>query len=73
MADVSILENRSVSLCEVLDRVLHKGAVISGEVTIAVADVELIRIALKLVLASAGTLLDEGADVKLEVESRGTR
>ncbi|MEM5785801.1 MAG: gas vesicle protein [Syntrophobacteraceae bacterium] len=57
MTENSPLENRNVSLCEVLDRVLHKGAVISGEVTIAVADVELVRLGLQLVLASSGTLM----------------
>ncbi len=57
MAVPSALEHRKVSLCEVLDRVLHKGAVISGEVGISVADIELIRLALNLVIASSGTFL----------------
>lgn len=57
MAAASVLENRNVSLCEVLDRVLNKGAVISGEVTISVADIELIRLAIQLVIASSGTLI----------------
>jgi hypothetical protein len=57
MARVSTIEHQKVTLVEVLDRVLHKGAIISGEVTISVADVELIRLALQLVIASSGTLL----------------
>lgn len=48
-----------VSLVEVLDRVLNKGAVITGEVTIAVADVDLIHVALQLVLASTAALEKE--------------
>lgn len=41
-----------VSLCEALDRVLNKGAVVSGEVTISVAGVELVYLGLELVLTS---------------------
>ena len=53
------LENRAhVSLVEAIDRVLNKGAVIAGDVTIAVADIDLIRLDLRLVLASHGTALD---------------
>ena len=44
-----------VSLCEVLDRVLNKGAVVSGEVTISVAGVELVYLGLELVLTSIET------------------
>lgn len=44
-----------VSLCETLDRVLNKGAVVAGEVTISVADVELVYLGLYLVLSSVET------------------
>ena len=44
-----------VSLCEALDRVLNKGAVVSGEVTISVAGVELVYLGLELVLTSVET------------------
>jgi hypothetical protein len=44
-----------VSLCEALDRVLNKGAVVSGEVIISVAGVELIYLGLELVLTSVET------------------
>jgi hypothetical protein len=59
MIDLSLDEHRNVSLCEVLDRVLSKGAVISGEVAISVADVELIKLGLQLVIASAGNMINE--------------
>ena len=45
-----------VSLCETLDRVLNKGAVVAGEVTISVADVELVYLGLHLVLSSVETV-----------------
>jgi gas vesicle structural protein len=44
-----------VSLCEALDRVLNKGAVVSGEVVISVAGVELVYLGLELVLTSVET------------------
>jgi gas vesicle protein GvpA/GvpJ/GvpM family len=48
-------DRRSVSLCETLDRILNKGAVVAGEVTISVADIELVYLGLHLVLSSVET------------------
>jgi hypothetical protein len=48
-------ECERVSICEVLDRVLNKGVVVAGEVTISVADVDLIYLGLQLVLTSIET------------------
>jgi len=45
-----------VTLCETLDRVLHKGAVVVGEVTISVADIDLIYLGLQLVLCSVQSM-----------------
>jgi hypothetical protein len=47
---------QQVSLCEVLDRVLNKGAVLVGELTISVADIDLIYLGLQVVLASMETV-----------------
>ena len=41
-----------ISLCEALDRVLNKGAVVFGEITLSVADVDLIYLGLQVVLTS---------------------
>jgi hypothetical protein len=46
---------RPVSLSEVLDRVLAKGAVVAGEVVISVAGIELVYLGLNLVLTSVDT------------------
>jgi hypothetical protein len=43
---------RHISLCEALDRVLNTGVVALGEVTLSVADVELIYLGLQLVVTS---------------------
>jgi hypothetical protein len=48
-------ESERVSLCEVLDRVLNKGVVVAGEVTISVAGVDLLYLGLHLVLTSIET------------------
>jgi hypothetical protein len=44
-----------VSLCEVLDRVLNKGVVVTGDLTISVADIDLIYLGLRVVLTSIET------------------
>ena len=48
-------ESERVSICEVLDRVLNKGVVVAGEVTISVAGVDLLYLGLNLVLTSIET------------------
>lgn len=44
-----------ISLCEALDRVLHKGVLLRGEVTISVANVDLIYLGFQALLASTET------------------
>jgi hypothetical protein len=44
-----------VSLSEVLDRVLNKGAVVTGEIVISVAGVDLVYLGLNVVLTSIPT------------------
>jgi hypothetical protein len=56
MNDLAMEEAEHISLCEALDRVLNKGAVIVGEVTISVANVDLIYLGLQVVLASVETI-----------------
>jgi hypothetical protein len=53
--DFSFEETEHVSLCEALDRVLNKGAVISGDLTISVANVDLLYLSLRVVLTSIET------------------
>jgi len=48
-------ENQQVSLCEALDRILNKGAVIVADVTISVADIDLVYLSLQALLASVET------------------
>jgi gas vesicle structural protein len=50
-----LADSRQPSICEVLDRVLNKGAVIDGEATISVAGIDLVYLGLKLILTSIET------------------
>ena len=47
---------QQVTLIELVDRVLNKGVVIAGDITLAVADVDLVYVGLRVLLASVGTL-----------------
>jgi hypothetical protein len=55
MAD-GALAARPVSLVDLLDRVLAGGVVVAGEVTLCVADVELVHVSLRLLLSSVSAL-----------------
>ncbi|WP_394350084.1 gas vesicle protein [Streptomonospora sp. PA3] len=46
------LANRDISLVDLLDRVLAKGVVISGDLTVSIADVDLVRISLRALVSS---------------------
>ncbi len=54
-AERTLSTHEHVSLCEALDRVLNKGAVVVGELTISVADIDLIYLGLQVVLTSIET------------------
>lgn len=48
-------ENTDLSLLETLDHVLNRGLVIAGEITIAVADIDLIFVGLNVMVSSVET------------------
>lgn len=48
-------------LVEVLDRVLHKGAVLRGEIVISVAQIDLLYLDLRVFLSSIDTAIRAGA------------
>lgn len=48
-------ETREVTLLELVDRLLDRGVLLSGDITISVADVDLVVLGLRLILASAET------------------
>ena len=48
-------ENTDVSMLETLDHVLNRGLVIAGEITISVADIDLIFVGLNVMVSSVET------------------
>jgi hypothetical protein len=64
---MSVLEQplqEQVTLVELVDRVLNKGIVLTGDIVLSVADVDLVYVGLRVLLASAGTL------DRLQIEGR---
>lgn len=47
---------QQVTLIELVDRVLNKGVVVAGDVTLSVAGVDLVYLGLRLLLTSVATL-----------------
>ena len=48
-----------VTLLELVDRVLNKGVVLSGDITLAVADIDLVYVGLRVLLSSVATLEEQ--------------
>ena len=48
----SVGDGRKVALVDLLDRVLAGGVVIAGEITLGIADVDLVRISLRALVAT---------------------
>ena len=46
-----------IALIDLLDRLLHGGIVIQGDITLAVADIDLVNVELRLLIASIDKLM----------------
>jgi hypothetical protein len=57
---VSVLGHEDASLLDIVDNVLNKGVVVSGDLTIALAQVDLIYARLSLLLCAADRILPDG-------------
>ena len=60
-ADAAI-ERQPIALVDLLDRVLAGGVVLAGEVTLALADVDMVTISLRALVASASALAGQDQD-----------
>src|SRR2546423_14520646 len=58
----SSIHPSSASLADVLERVLDKGVVIAGDITVRLLDIELLTLKLRLLIASADTARSMGID-----------
>jgi len=52
----STLAEQDVALVDLLDRLLGGGVVIAGDITLGVADVDLVHISLRALISSVGNL-----------------
>jgi len=66
-SDIELSDDSELSLLETLDHVLNRGLVIAGEITIAVADIDLIFVGLNVLVSSVET----ANEVLRERERRG--
>ncbi|MBU2704749.1 gas vesicle protein [Zooshikella marina] len=48
-------EQQHISLCEALDRILNKGAVVVADISISVANIDLVYISLQALITSVET------------------
>jgi hypothetical protein len=48
--------SRQVTLVELVDRLLGKGVVISGDITLSVADIDLVQVELRALVSSVDSL-----------------
>jgi hypothetical protein len=68
--------SRELTLVELVDRLLGKGVVISGDITLAVADIDLVKVELRALVASVDSLAGDSGRARLEppsaVETIGT-
>lgn len=52
----------SSSLADVLERILDKGVVIAGDITVSLSEVELLKIKIRLLIASVDKAKEMGID-----------
>jgi Gas vesicle protein len=62
------LQDREVSLLDLVDRLLDGGVVIHGDITLAVADVDLLYVGLRALVSSVETI---ERDLGVSVSARG--
>ena len=56
MYDNVIDRSKDITILELLDRVLNKGVILTGDIVISVADVDLVYVGVKLMLSSVETM-----------------
>lgn len=54
--NAALLAQRQISLAETLDRVLNKGVVLVGEITLSIADIDLLYLGVNVILSSIDTI-----------------
>jgi hypothetical protein len=60
--------HRDVTLLDLADRLLEKGVVLSGDIVLSVAGVDLVYVSLRALVASVDTAMAIGADQGIEFQ-----
>ncbi|MFI9535854.1 gas vesicle protein [Nocardia fusca] len=58
----SVDSERRIALVDLLDRVLAGGVVVTGDIKLAIADVDLVQISLRALISSVSTLYGPGQE-----------
>lgn len=56
MQDNMLYTSKEITICDLLDRVINKGIVVTGDLVISVADIDLVYVGLKLLVTSVETM-----------------
>jgi hypothetical protein len=70
---LSQMGRRDLSLVDLLDRILEKGVVINGDITVSVGSVELLSVKVNLVIASLETAKRYGLKLPWEEQQQKAR
>jgi Gas vesicle protein len=60
MSTTGVSSQRNVAFVDLLDRLLNGGVVIAGDITLAVADIDLVYVGLRALVASVASAEREG-------------
>jgi hypothetical protein len=60
---MTVVERREIALVDLLDRLLAGGVVITGDVTLRIADVDLVRIDLNALISSVNAQVPSPFDI----------
>ena len=61
MSELATVGTRDVALVDLVDRLLARGVVIGGDITLALADIDLVHVELRALIASVDTLARSGS------------
>jgi hypothetical protein len=60
MTSATVSSQRDVAFVDMLDRLLQGGVVIAGDITLAVADIDLVYVGLRALISSVASAEREG-------------
>ena len=58
-----VLPHHDVALVDLVDRLLHGGVVVAGDITLAVADIDLVYVGLRALISSVATAEANGVRI----------